>query len=89
MEQLETTGTSCPKEQRNDFTLPNAQRIITARHAILAASWARGNNPAICDEAVIDLLADLMHFCAAQRIDFADCARIAALHFEAEIGGAS
>ena len=68
-------------------TLPNQHRISTARFALDSASWARGDNPAICDEAVIDLLADLRHFCIARHIDFNDCNRIAESHFEAEITG--
>jgi hypothetical protein len=67
-------------------SLPNAQRIATARSA-LSPVWARGDNPAIADEAVIDLLADLRHFCIARRIDFEACNRIAGTHFEAEING--
>jgi hypothetical protein len=68
-------------------SLPNAQRIATARSALSAAMWARGDNPAIPDEAVVDLLADLRHFCAARRIDFAACNAAAEAHFEAEISG--
>ena len=68
-------------------TSANAQRIATARVALTSASCARGDNPAVCDEAVIDLLADLRHFCAARRIDFDSCDRMAQRHFEAEIGG--
>lgn len=68
-------------------TIANAQRIATARFALQSASWARGDNPAVCDEAVTDLLADLRHFCAARRIDFDSCDRLAQCHFEAEIGG--
>jgi hypothetical protein len=49
--------------------------------------WARGDNPAIPDEAVVDLLADLRHFCAARRIDFAACNAAAEAHFETEISG--
>jgi hypothetical protein len=49
--------------------------------------WARSDNPAIADEAVIDLLADLRHFCIARRIDFEACNRVAGTHFEAEING--
>jgi hypothetical protein len=67
--------------------LPNARRISTARSALSAAMWARGDNPAICDEAIIDLLADLRHFCAARRIDFTACNLIAETHFETEISG--
>jgi hypothetical protein len=67
-------------------TSASAQHIATARVALASASWARGDNPAVCDEAVIDLLADLRHFCAARRIDFDSCNRMAQGHFEAEIG---
>ena len=68
-------------------TLPNARRIATARSALKAAIFARGDNPAVCDDAVIDLLADLRHFCLARHIDFAACSRIAEAHFETEIRG--
>ena len=51
-------------------TLPNARRIATARSALSAAMAARGDCPVISDDAVIELLADLRHFCAARRIDF-------------------
>jgi hypothetical protein len=68
-------------------SLPNAQRIATARSALSAAMWARGDNPAIPDEAVVDLLADLRHFCAARHIDFAACNAAAEAHFETEISG--
>ena len=67
--------------------LPNARRVATARSALNAAMWARGDNPAICDEAVIDLLSDLRHFCFARHIDFSACNLIAETHFETEIGG--
>ena len=67
-------------------TLPNARRVATARSALSAAMWARGENPA-SDEAVIDLLADLRHFCAARHIDFASCNAQAKAHFETEISG--
>ena len=68
-------------------TLPNARRVATARSALGAAMWARGPNPAICDEAVIDLLVDLRHFCIARRIDFTSCNLIAETHLETEISG--
>ena len=67
--------------------LPNARRVATARSALNAAMWARGDNPAICGEAVIDLLVDLRHFCIARRIDFTSCNLIAETHFETEIRG--
>jgi hypothetical protein len=65
-------------------TSANAQRIATARFALKSASWARGDNPAACDEAVIDLLADLRHFCADRHIEYESCDRMALHHFEAE-----
>ena len=68
-------------------SLPNAQRIATARSALSAAMWARGDSPAIADEAVIDLLADLRHFCAARRIDFDACDEAAETRFTTEISG--
>jgi hypothetical protein len=74
--------TSIPETAR-----PNARRITTARLALTSASWARGDDLAVCDEAVIDLLADLRHFCVARHIDFAACNLIAETHFEAEING--
>lgn len=68
-------------------TLPNARRVATARAALSAAVAARADVPAVCDEAVIDLLADLRHFCAARRIDYAECDRIASGHYQTEIAG--
>ena len=67
--------------------LPNARRVATARSALNAAMWARGDDPAICEEAVIDLLFDLRHFCFARHIDFSACNLIAETHFETEISG--
>ncbi len=49
--------------------------------------WARGDDFPVCDEAVIDLLADLRHFCIARHIDFAACNAIAEGHFDTEISG--
>ena len=71
----------------NSSTLPNARRVATARAALSAAVAARADVPAVCDEAVIDLLADLRHFCAARRIDYAECDRIASGHYATEIAG--
>ena len=67
--------------------MPNARRVATARSALNAAMWARGDNPAICDEAVIALLVDLRHLSVARRIDFASCNLIAETHFATEISG--
>jgi hypothetical protein len=66
---------------------PNAHRIGTARSALNAAMWARGEDFPISDEAVINLLADLRHFCIARHINFTDCNRIAEGRFNAEIDG--
>jgi hypothetical protein len=67
--------------------LPNAQRIATARSALKAAMETRGEDFPVSNEAVIDLLADLRHFCTARHIDFALCDRVAQTSFDAEITG--
>jgi hypothetical protein len=66
---------------------PNAQRITTARLALTSASWARGDDLGVCDEAVIDLLADLRHFCVARHIDFTACNETAEACFADDING--
>ena len=66
---------------------PNAQRITTARLALKSASWARGDDLAGSDEAVIDLLTDLRHFCVARHIDFTACNEAAEACFSADING--
>jgi hypothetical protein len=68
-------------------SLLNTRRHATARSALSAASAARGTSPATSDEAVIDLLADLRHFCAAGGIDFDNCDRMADAHFATESSG--
>lgn len=67
----------------------NARRIEAARAAPARAAWFRGDVPCYGDEALIDLLADLRHFCTAACIDFDACDRLAAMHFADETGGAS
>jgi len=62
----------------------NALRIVTARAALARAAWVRGETPCYSDEAVIDLLADLKHLCAAANINYAVCERLAEVHFDAE-----
>ncbi len=71
------------------FALPNARRIATARAALSTAIAVRADMPVISDIAVIDLLADLRHFCIARHIDFAACDATAQSHFDAEFGGRS
>ena len=66
---------------------PNAQRIGTARSALSAAMWARGDDVPGCDEAVISLLTDLRHFCIARHTNFTACNGIAEGRFNAEIKG--
>ncbi len=66
---------------------PNAQRIGTARSALSAAMWTRGDDFPLTDEAVINLLADLRHFCIARHINFTACNGIAEGRFKAEISG--
>jgi hypothetical protein len=66
---------------------PNAQRIGTARSALSAAMWARGDDLPVCDEAVINLLLDLRHFCFARYINFTSCNAVAEGRFKAEING--
>ena len=66
---------------------PNAHRIGTARSALNAAMWVRGDDHPVCEEAVINLLADLRHFCIARHINFTACNGIAEGRFNAEIDG--
>jgi hypothetical protein len=49
--------------------------------------WARGDDFPLADEAVINLLADLRHFCIARHINFTACNGIAEGRFNAEING--
>jgi hypothetical protein len=70
-----------------DPARPNAQRISTARSALTAAMWARGEDFPVSDEAVINLLADLRHFCIARHINFTACNGIAEGRFLTEING--
>jgi hypothetical protein len=65
----------------------NAQRIGTARSALNAAIWVRGDDHPVCEEAVISLLADLRHFCIARHINYTACNGFAEGRFNAEIDG--
>lgn len=67
----------------------NRAHIETARAALARAAWARGQAPAYGEDDVTDLLADIRHLCAAAGLDFDHCHHVAAMHFEAENGGAS
>jgi hypothetical protein len=68
-------------------TLPNPRRIATARAALTTAMAVRADCPMISDDAVIELLADLRHFCAGRNIDFCACNDVAQEHFNHEING--
>jgi len=67
----------------------NNTHVETARAAVARAAWLRGQSPSYTEDAITDLLADLRHLCAAADLDFARCERVAAMYFNAEIGGAS
>ena len=62
--------------------LPNARRIATARAALTTAMAVRADCPVISDDAVIEMLADLRHFCAGRNNDFATCNDVAQEHFQ-------
>ena len=68
-----------------DPARPNAQRIGTARSALSAAMWARGDDFPLTDEAVINLLADLRHFCIARHINFTGFNGVAEGRFKSEL----
>jgi len=68
--------------------MQNFMRIETARAALARAAWARNETPAYGEDAVTDLLTDIRHLCTAAGLDFNRCDRVAAMHFEAEDGGA-
>jgi hypothetical protein len=61
--------------------------MATARSALRAAMLGRCDDFPVSNDAVIDLLADLRHFCTARHIDFAMCDRMAQANFNAEISG--
>jgi hypothetical protein len=57
------------------------QQILRAYRGIHPDYWNE-NEPD--DQAVTDLLADLMHYCKQQGIDFRKCVAMAEVHFEEE-----
>lgn len=59
--------------------MTNDRQINEACRAIQGHQVGRSN-----DEALIDILTDLMHWAECYAEDFPNCARIAAMHFEAE-----
>lgn len=67
----------------------NRTYIEAARSALARAAWTRGQAPAYDEEAVIDLLTDLRHWCRTAGIDFSHCDHFAWAHHHAEIRGVS
>jgi hypothetical protein len=67
----------------------NGTYLEAARAALARAAWTRGAAPAYDEEAVVDLLTDLRHWCSAAGIDFPRCDHLAWAHHQDEIGGAS
>jgi len=63
--------------------------IEAARAALARSARTRGAAPSYDEDAVADLLTDIRHFCAAAGHDFEQCNLVAAMHFDAESGGAS
>ena len=63
----------------------NTHRVQHARYALASSLWARGEAPRPADQGtVIDLLADLRHYCKRHGFDYVQCDRIALDHFETE-----
>lgn len=63
-------------------------RIEAARAALARAAWARGQSPAYGEDAIIDLLADIRHWCAAAGYGYSRCDHIAWAVCQDEHGGA-
>lgn len=62
-------------------------RIEAACAALARAAWARGQAPAYGEDAIIDLLADIRHWCAAAGLDFSRCDHFAWAVHRDENGG--
>ena len=62
-------------------------QVKAARAALARAAWVRGQTPSYGDSAIIHLLADIRHWCAAAQIDYVDCELTACQVFENEHGG--
>jgi len=64
-------------------------RIEAARAALARAAWTRGQAPDYGEDAIIDLLADIRHWCAAAGVDFGRCDHLSWAFYHDENGGAS
>lgn len=62
----------------------NQNRADHAEQTVQYHSHISGNTEESEDEAVIDLLTNLRHFCASAELDFDQASRIAEMHYEAE-----
>lgn len=62
--------------------MTNRQRVDLAREALKPFLVSQG--PADREDAVTDLVTNLMHYCNRHRIRFRDCARRAKDHYRAE-----
>ena len=61
----------------------NAFRVKAAGSALKRHAWQKGEDPE--DASLIDVLADLRHYCDAYGLGFADADRLAHQHYLAEL----
>ena len=66
------------------MTINNNHRVHYARYAVRSYLWSKGQAIEEDETAVIDLLADLRHYCGATGLCFSDLAQIAEGHYVAE-----
>ena len=65
----------------------NNDRAEYARSAVENHCKQADGEPECLEESVIDLLANLMHLCKKDGVDFGDCLLSAQIHFDAESEG--
>ena len=68
----------------HDTATSNTEKVLALYHA-LTGSDLPGTTDEPAGNAIEDMLADLMHFCDAKGLDFADRLDIACMHYDAEI----
>lgn len=54
------------------------------RSRFVARMLESNDYSAIDDDAVVDVLADILHFCTHHKIDFENCLRLGRMHFSDE-----